>query len=34
MKNIETGSMKEFKKNVYQIVKDFDELPLLDSEDQ
>ena len=30
MKNIETGSMKEFKKNVYQIVKDFDELPLLD----
>lgn len=30
MKNIETGSMKEFKKNVYRIVKDFDELPLLD----
>lgn len=30
MKNIENGSMKEFKKNVYQIVDDFDHLPLLD----
>ena len=29
-KNVQNGSMKEFKKNVYQIVKDFDELPLLD----
>ena len=29
-KNVENGSMKEFKQNVYQIVKDFDELPLLD----
>ena len=28
--NVENGSMKEFKKNVYQIVKEFDELPLLD----
>lgn len=28
--NVKNGSMKEFKKNVYQIVKDFDELPLLD----
>lgn len=29
-KNIKTGSLKEFKKNVYQIVKDFDTLELLD----
>lgn len=29
-KNVENGSMREFKKNVYAIVKDFDELPLLD----
>ena len=28
--NVKNGNMKEFKKNVYQIVKDFDELPLLD----
>ncbi len=28
-KNVKNGSMKEFKKNVYAIVKDFDELPLL-----
>ena len=28
--NVKNGSLKEFKKNVYQIVKDFDELPLLD----
>lgn len=28
--NVRNGSLKEFKKNVYQIVKDFDELPLLD----
>ena len=28
--NVKNGSMKEFKKNVYQIVKEFDELPLLD----
>lgn len=28
--NVKNGSMKEFKKNVYQIVKDFDELELLD----
>jgi len=28
--NVDNGSMKEFKKNVYQIVKEFDELPLLD----
>ena len=30
MKNIESGSMKEFKKNVYRIVEDFDHLPILD----
>ncbi len=29
-KNVENGSLREFKKNVYQIVKDFDELELLD----
>ena len=29
-KNVENGSLKEFKRNVYEIVKDFDELPLLD----
>lgn len=29
-KNCENGSMKEFKKNVYNIVEDFDTLPLLD----
>lgn len=29
-KNVENGSMREFKKNVYQIVKEFDELELLD----
>lgn len=28
--NVSNGSMKEFKKNVYQIVRDFDNLPLLD----
>ena len=28
--NSRNGSLKEFKKNVYQIVKEFDELPLLD----
>ena len=28
-KNVKNGSMREFKKNVYAIVKDFDELPLL-----
>ncbi len=28
--NVCNGSLKEFKKNVYQIVKEFDELPLLD----
>lgn len=28
--NVRNGSLKEFKKNVYQIVRDFDELPLLD----
>lgn len=28
--NVKNGSMKEFKQNVYKIVKDFDELPLLD----
>ena len=28
--NIKTGSLKEFKKNVYQIVKDFDSLEILD----
>lgn len=27
--NVRNGSLKEFKQNVYQIVKDFDELPLL-----
>lgn len=30
MKNVTNGSLHEFKKNVYQIVKEFDELPLLD----
>lgn len=29
-KNVANGSLKEFKKNVYQIVKEFDELELLD----
>ena len=29
-KNVKNGSLKEFKRNVYEIVKDFDELPLLD----
>lgn len=28
--NVKNGSLKEFKKNVYEIVKEFDELPLLD----
>lgn len=28
--NVKDGNMKEFKKNVYQIVKEFDELPCLD----
>lgn len=28
-KNVENGSLREFKKNVYQIVHDFDHLPLL-----
>lgn len=28
--NVKNGSLNEFKKNVYQIVKEFDELPLLD----
>ena len=28
--NVRNGNMKEFKKNVYAIVKDFDELPILD----
>ncbi|MCB5689491.1 hypothetical protein LIR30_19865, partial [Blautia wexlerae] len=27
--NVKNGSIKQFRKNVYQIVKDFDELPLL-----
>ncbi|MDD4583642.1 MAG: acyl-CoA dehydratase activase-related protein, partial [Eubacteriales bacterium] len=30
MKNIENGSMRDFKKNIRNIVKDFDELPLLE----
>ena len=30
MKNIENGSMKEFKNNIYKIVEDFDNLPILD----
>lgn len=28
--NVKNGSIKQFRKNVYQIVKEFDELPLLD----
>ena len=28
--NVKNGSIKEFRKNVYQIVKEFDQLPLLD----
>ena len=28
--NVKNGSLKEFKRNVYQIVKDFDTLPILD----
>lgn len=28
--NVKNGSLKEFKKNVYKIVEDFDQLPLLD----
>lgn len=28
--NVKTGSISTFRKNVYQIVKEFDELPLLD----
>lgn len=30
MQNVTNGNLKEFKKNVYQIVKEFDELPLRD----
>ena len=30
MQNVTNGSLREFKKNVYQIVKEFDKLPLLD----
>ncbi|MDD8049611.1 MAG: acyl-CoA dehydratase activase-related protein [Thomasclavelia sp.] len=30
MENVEDGSLKTFKKNVYKIVEDFDNLPLLD----